>query len=180
MTPGLAIHLVVEGTTGRVVLLCHPDLSDPDPAATWSRGITLLAVDPAQPGRCGADDLAEELDQRAAGPVGAIGWSAGGLVALTLAARHPGLVDRLVVIGAPSPDAEPDPGFEPSQITAKTLLLYGAKDPIAGPRDGKWYQQRLPNARFEQVPGEGRLLVAPMWRRALSHLAPNHRRIAAG
>jgi pimeloyl-ACP methyl ester carboxylesterase len=170
MTAGLPIHLVAEGTTGRVVVLCHPDPGDPDPEMTWSRGVTLLGVDPTEFGRWDADELAEALDRRGAGPVGAVGWSDGGLVALALAARHPELVDRLVVIGTPSP------GPDPTQVTAKTLLLYGAKDPIAGPRDGKWYQQRLPNARYEQVPGEGRLLVGPMWRRALSHLAPNHRR----
>jgi pimeloyl-ACP methyl ester carboxylesterase len=63
-------------------------------------------------------------------------------------------------------------GFEPARVRAKTLLLYGAKDTVAGPRHGKWYQQRLPDARYEQSPDKGHLLVLPMWRRALSHLAP--------
>ena len=57
-------------------------------------------------------------------------------------------------------------------MTAKTLLLYGSKDPLAAPRHGRWWQERLPNARLEVVPGEGHLLVAPAWRRVLSHVAP--------
>jgi pimeloyl-ACP methyl ester carboxylesterase len=67
-------------------------------------------------------------------------------------------------------------GFQPEQVSAKTLLLYGAKDSIAGPRHGKWYQQRIPNSRYEQVPGAGHLLVVPVWRRVLFHLAPHTKR----
>lgn len=67
-------------------------------------------------------------------------------------------------------------GFEPGQVAAKTLLLYGAKDPIAGSRHGKWYQPRLQNARYEQCPGTGHLVVLATWRRALAHLAPGAKR----
>jgi pimeloyl-ACP methyl ester carboxylesterase len=63
-------------------------------------------------------------------------------------------------------------GFEPGDAKAKTLLLYGARDATAGPRHGSWWQERLPDARLEVVPGAGHLLVIPMWERVLSHLAP--------
>jgi pimeloyl-ACP methyl ester carboxylesterase len=63
-------------------------------------------------------------------------------------------------------------GFEPAEVKVKTLCLYGAQDPIAGSRHGSWWQKHLPNARLEMVPGAGHLLVIPMWKRVLSHLAP--------
>jgi pimeloyl-ACP methyl ester carboxylesterase len=296
----LAMHCPAEGTTGRTVVLCHPapgsGAFDPDPEATWSRGVTLLSPDrpgygssdPSPPGAGGfaaADDLAEALDRLGTGPVGLAGWSAGGLVALALAARRPDLVDRLVLIATPAPDEEvrwvpaalreasdlpvsddpdrwigllsragpgspgrsaagsgaggsgaggsgaagsgaagsgaaglgasgPDAvaldsadvrlrlkamlseafrqgeaglaadlaavlgpwGFDPGQVAAKTLLLYGAEDPIVGPRHGKWYQPRLPSARYEQSPNVGHLVILPTWRRALAHLAPGAKR----
>lgn len=126
-----------------------------------------------------ADAVGAAIDQRAAvpgvglPPVGAVGWSTGGLGVLALAARRPDLVDRLVLVAAPAP---PDLGFDPAGVTAKTLLLYGANDPDAGPHDGKRFQRHLPNRRYEQVPGEGALFLARMWPRVLSHVAPNRRR----
>jgi pimeloyl-ACP methyl ester carboxylesterase len=63
-------------------------------------------------------------------------------------------------------------GFEPEAVQAKTLLLYGSRDPVAGPRHGSWWQKRLSNARLEVVPDAGHLLIITMWGRALSHLAP--------
>lgn len=53
-----------------------------------------------------ADDIAEVLDQTTEGPVGVAGWSAGGRVALALAARHPHLVDRVAMIATPAPNEE--------------------------------------------------------------------------
>ena len=118
----LAMHRLAEGTNGRTVVLCHPapgsGAFDPDPEATWSRGVTLLgpdragygSSDPRSAGAGGfaaaADDLAEALDQLGTGPVGLAGWSAGGLVALALAVRRPDLVDRLVLIATPAPEEE--------------------------------------------------------------------------
>jgi pimeloyl-ACP methyl ester carboxylesterase len=66
-------------------------------------------------------------------------------------------------------------GFEPSEVRAKTLLLYGARDQI-GHAHGAWWQRRLPDARLEMVPDAGHLVVVPTWNRALRHLAP---RVAA-
>ncbi len=277
----LTVHTLAEGVTGHTVVLCHAapgsGLFDPDPEATWARGATLLSVDrpgyggsdPVGPGQWSsveraADELAEVLGQLATGPVGVAGWSAGGRVALALAARHPDLVERVAVVATPAPDEEvpwippeqrsglealrglppeqvhaalteqlaslaADPaqafasigaghadkaaldrpgardrleamlrqafaqgatglaadiagyclapwGFAPEQVHAKTLLVYGAQDPVAGPRHGKWYQKRLPDARFEQSPGSGHLDVIPRWQRVLSHLAPHSKR----
>jgi pimeloyl-ACP methyl ester carboxylesterase len=68
-------------------------------------------------------------------------------------------------------------GFEPEAVKAETLLLYGSRDPLAGPRHGRWWLERLPDARLEIEPGAGHLLVIPTWRRALAHLAPDRARL---
>ena len=107
----------------RVVVLCHsaPGAGsfDPDPAVTRARNVRLISVD--RPGYGGsspvaagawatvasaADDLASVLDGLHVERVGVAGWSAGGRVALALAARRPDLVDRVAVLGTPAPDAE--------------------------------------------------------------------------
>jgi pimeloyl-ACP methyl ester carboxylesterase len=210
-----------------------------------------------------AEDLASVLDSLYLERVGVVGWSAGGRVALALAALRPDLVERLVVIATPAPDSEvpwiadeqrqelerlralsPDEahaslreslarlvpeephspeslwllgagpadeaalrasgvrarlgemleaafvqgtgglaadiagyclqpwGFEPQSVVAETLLLYGARDALAGPRHGRWWKSQLPNARLDVVPGAGHLLVVPKWTRVLSHLVP--------
>jgi len=280
----VVVHLLAEGDTGRTLVFCHPAPGaggfDPQPEQTWARGVTLLGADRPGYGQsdavaapewpsvgAAADDLAALLDRRGSGPVGVAGWSAGGRVALALAARRPDLVDRVVVFGTPAPheqvpwipeaqqqalvalrgqppetvqavlrtqltgllptagsagaalgllaaSAADEPalaqpgalerltgmieaafaqgpaglaadiaayclqpwGFEPAAVEAKTLLLYGSGDPLAGPRHGTWWQKHLPNARLEVVPGGGHLLILARWDRALSHLAPGLKR----
>jgi pimeloyl-ACP methyl ester carboxylesterase len=119
----VAVHRLAEGDTGRVLVLCHiapgAGTLDPDPERTWARGVTLLSVDRPGYGQSdplpadqwstvskAADDLAAVLDRLGGAPVGVAGWSAGGRVALALAARRPELVDRVVVIGTPAPHEE--------------------------------------------------------------------------
>lgn len=265
----------------RLVVFCHsaPGAGsfDPDPARTQASNVTLLSVDRPGYGRSdpvsldrwatvgsAADDIATVVDTLNVERVGVVGWSAGGRVALALAARHPDLVDRVVVAATPAPDDEVpwidpeqraeldqlrslaaarahdqlgsrlsslipmDPfsgdalwllgaatsdepalrhsgvrhrlgemlraaftqgaaglaadiagyclqpwGFEPESVAAKTLLLNGSHDPIAGPGHGRWWQERLPDARLEVAPGAGHMLLIPMWARVLSHLAPD-------
>ncbi|MFN8541881.1 MAG: alpha/beta fold hydrolase [Thermomicrobiales bacterium] len=118
----VAIHRIANGDTGRTIVFCHPapgsGAFDPLPEQTEARGVTLLAVDRPGYGQSdpiatgewasvgsAADDLAAVIAQLGVGPVGVAGWSAGGRVALALAARHPDLVDRAVVIGTPAPYA---------------------------------------------------------------------------
>lgn len=276
----VALHRLAGGEGRRTLALCHPapgaGAFDPAPEQTRARGVTLLAPDrpgyglsdPPPDGVWGsvaaaADDLAAALERSGPGPFGVAGWSAGGRVALALAARRPDLVDRVVLLGTPAPhehvpwvppeqhaaleqlrglapeqaraalgqqlaplvpsDARPaDPlellgagpadaaalelpgarerlarmlrsafaqgaaglasdiagamlqpwGFEPAEVRAKTLLLYGSRDPLIGPRHGRWWQQQLPDARLEVAPGAGHLLILPLWQRVLSHLAP--------
>jgi pimeloyl-ACP methyl ester carboxylesterase len=268
------------GEEERVIVLCHsaPGAGsfDPNPAVTRARNVRLISVDRpgyggSQPVPAGewatvasaADDLGAVLDSMRVERVGVAGWSAGGRVALALAARRPDLVDRVAVLATPAPDAEvpwiaseqrdelerlrglpphdvhaelgaslaqlvpADPhspealwllsagqaderalhldalrarfgemlraafvqgavglaadiagyclqpwGFEPEDVQAKTLLLYGSHDALASPRHGRWWQSRLPDARLEVAPGAGHLLVVPMWARVLAHLAP--------
>jgi pimeloyl-ACP methyl ester carboxylesterase len=281
----LAAQGIEQSAEERTIVFCHcapgAGIFDPDPVHTQTRGVTLLSVD--RPGYGGsdpvaagewatvgsaADDLAAVLDAFSTERVGVAGWSAGGRVALALAALRPDLVDRVVVVATPAPDAEvpwiapeqreeferlrklpadevhaelgerlgslvpSDPfsadalwllaavtsdepalrgagvrnrlgemlraafaqgtrglasdiagyclrpwEFEPEQVRARTLLLYGSRDPVAGPRHGRWWQERLPGARLEIAPDAGHLLVIPTWPRALSHLAPGSRHL---
>lgn len=116
----------------RIVLFCHPAPGsgdfDPDPRITADWGVHLVALD--RPGYGAspplpdeerptitdrAEDLADYLgviraDAMAAGlegprHVGVVGWSAGGRVALALAAAHPDLVDRVAIVATPAPDS---------------------------------------------------------------------------
>lgn len=65
--------------------------------------------------------------------------------------------------------------FEPAEIQAKTLLLYGYADTYVSPAHAKWWKDRLPNSRIEMMPGIGHVMVVPGWKRTLSHLAPRRK-----
>jgi pimeloyl-ACP methyl ester carboxylesterase len=133
----VAVHRVAEGS-GRTILFCHAAPGsggfDPDPRETQARDITLLAVD--RPGYGGsdpvgdgewasvgaaADDLADVLRELGIDHVGVAGWSAGGRVALALAARHPDLVDRAAVVATPAPHDEV-PWIPPEQAAGIEAL----------------------------------------------------------
>jgi pimeloyl-ACP methyl ester carboxylesterase len=128
----LGLSAAGDPAVDRVVAFCHPAPGsawfDPDPELTGHWGIHIVGLDrpgygsstplpdeeaPTIAGR--ADDMAEYLravmEQASVTgrtdikKVGVIGWSAGGRVALALAARHPDLVDRVAVVGTPAPDS---------------------------------------------------------------------------
>lgn len=284
MAQTLGIHRLARGDTGRTVVFCHPapgaGTLDPDPRSTAARGVSLLAVDRPGYGESApapqdewatvdraAEQLAGVLERERTGPVGVVGWDAGGWSALALAALHPDLVDRLVLVATPAPHsalpwisadvratlealatasplearrrisglfsgrlptrgadeavldllsrtAADEPalsvegnrgrlhamldaafaqgvdgyaadvagsalrpwGFRFEEVRAKTLLLFGAKDPVCASRHGRWWRQQLPDARLEMSPGRGHLLVFAVWPRVLAHLAPGLRR----
>jgi hypothetical protein len=157
------MRLLVEGNVDRAVVLFGANI-DPDSELTWARGITLLA----------GDGAAAEMN--GTGPVGVVGASAAGLDALGFAARNSDRVDRVVLVATPIPEDEGTLGFELGDVTARTLLLFGAKDPRTGSRHGNWWQKHLPDARLEMNPQGGHDLLIPMWKRVLSHLAPHCRR----
>ena len=100
-------------------------------------------------------------------PAGIVGFAEGGWRAV--AATHGDLVDRLVLVSTPVPDSE---GVVPlDAVSAKTLLLYGSKDPAGGHKQAAWWKERL-GGRMELVPGAGSDILADVWPRVLSHLAP--------
>ncbi len=105
--------------SGRPVVFFHPApgsrLIDPDPWATAAARVRLITFDrpgygsssPLAPGAVAtiagyADDAAAVIEHFALGPVAAVGWSAGGLVALALAERRPDLVGAVAMIGTPA------------------------------------------------------------------------------
>ena len=63
-------------------------------------------------------------------------------------------------------------GFNPAEVKAKTLIVSGQADALAGVAHGSWYQRALPDAELEVVPGVGHLAIVPAWDRLLTHLAP--------
>ena len=108
---------------GSPVLFLHPApgsrLLDPDPWSTAGARVWLLSYDrpgygvssPMPDGAVPtiasfADDAAFALDKLRTGPVGAVGWSAGGLVALALAARRPDLVRSVAMVATPAHEDE--------------------------------------------------------------------------
>ena len=154
----------------RIVLFCHPAPGaggfDPDPAVTSSWGVHVLSVD--RPGYGSstpladerrpsigrwADDLAEYIEfvieqARETGStplhkVGVVGWSAGGRVALAVAAKHPGLIDRVAVVATPAPDAAVP--WIPRELAETSAELLQQPLPVA--------KQRLREMLLAQVPG---------------------------
>jgi pimeloyl-ACP methyl ester carboxylesterase len=136
-----------------------------------SRRIVLCLPEGAPRADPGADETAKRDVELAfdwdGSPAGVVGWAAGGFAALGLAARHGGLVDRLVLVSTPPLESESATPVDPVQ--AKTLLLYGMRE--SGSAEAKWWQQRL-GGRFEMVPDGGRDILERVWPRVLSHLAP--------
>ena len=101
------------------VLFCHSApgsrVLDPDPWSTATAGVRFIAYDRAGYGEstalpagsvptiaAAADDAALVAQALGEGPVAAVGWSAGGLVALALAVRHPELVSSVTMIATPA------------------------------------------------------------------------------
>jgi pimeloyl-ACP methyl ester carboxylesterase len=277
----------------RLIVFCHSapgsSVFDPDPFVTSTRNVRVVALDrpgygSSDPLPAGewpsipryADDIAEYLqflrrDEASIGVrpglVGVAGWSAGGRVALAVAARHPELVDRVAIVATPAPNEhvpwiapelsamseelgkrspddaiarlseqlegqlgavlqaradQPVPldavgasdadgvvldlpgardrlermmrdavaqgtrglaadilsytarpwGFDVAAVKAKTLIVNGQVDPIAGNAHAAWYQSAIPDARIEMIPDRGHLVIIPAWGRVLSHVGP--------
>ncbi|HJR95953.1 MAG TPA: alpha/beta hydrolase [Gaiellaceae bacterium] len=124
--------------------------TDPDPVETGKRDV----------------ELASGWD---ATPAGIVGFAEGGWTAVELAATHGDLVERLVLISTPVPERERVVPCD--AVSAKTLLLYGSKDPAGGHKQAAWWKANL-GGRIEIVPGANSDILADVWPRVLSHLAP--------
>jgi pimeloyl-ACP methyl ester carboxylesterase len=138
----------------RLVVFCHPapgaSTFDPDPDASVRRDVQIVAIDrpgygssdPLPPGKWpsvagAASDIAEYLraSQITASPhgntefgsVGVVGWSAGGRVALALAAAHPEIVDRVAVVATPAPNSEVQ-WIDPALAATTERLATGGPD----------------------------------------------------
>lgn len=136
-----------------VIIFCHPAPGvgsfDPDPTVSSGLDARFIGID--RPGYGASDplgetewpsiavmaddiaeflrseeDISEDLSLATHRSVGVVGWSAGGRVALALAARHPELVSRVVVTGTPGPHE--DVPWIPSEYVAQ-LEVYGHMGP---------------------------------------------------
>ncbi|WP_109210806.1 MULTISPECIES: hypothetical protein [Microbacterium] len=168
-------------------------LSDPQPEITVRRDARIVAVgltvddidDPAAyRGATSAEATAATLAQFAGAerhdrPVGLVGVGEAGELAIMVAAHLGEGVDRLALVAVPQPTSELA-GSEVAdllaRIAAKTLIMNGQNDPEAAAAAARWYKERMPSARIEMVPRTGdptsRLILADVWERVLSHVAP--------
>jgi pimeloyl-ACP methyl ester carboxylesterase len=103
---------------GTPLVLCHPapgsGLFDPDPVATAEAGIRIIAPDrqgygassrsasPATIAEAGRDVMAA-LDHFEVSRAAVAGWSAGGRVAMWVAAHHPDRIHSLAIVATPAP-----------------------------------------------------------------------------
>ena len=281
----LGLSAAGDPSSRRIVVFFHPMPAaggfDPDPPITERAGMHLLMYD--RPGygasdplpadqvpsvQAHADDIAELIrrDERDAassanvryGSIGVVGWGSGGRYALSFAARHPDLVDEVVVVGTPSPrsdgpqtgaeyrdrlpgvrgravvdlagelssgpkptlstlgvsDSDPElqrnagldrrldrmlqestvQGWEGiasdliaasdddwaaqlPDITAKVLLVYGDRDPLADAGDAKWFSHRIPHAKRRVVSGGTHLVLASNWQAIMRQVTPDDGRV---
>ncbi|WP_378148134.1 alpha/beta fold hydrolase [Cnuibacter sp. UC19_7] len=129
----LGVSAAGDPASGRLVVVCHPTPGaggfDPDPIATQRSNTHIISLDrpgygasdplrPSDPTRieARADDIAEFLSRSEQvarssggsryGRVGVVGWGTGGMVALSLAARRPELVDRVAAVSVPTPTTQ--------------------------------------------------------------------------
>jgi len=124
LTSGRTIGVTEFGNrdSTNVVVFAHSapgsSLFDPDPRVTADHDVRVIAID--RPGygaseiisfetptvHRAAADIAEYLADQGISSVAVAGWSAGGRIALALAAANPNLVSRVAVIATPAPDDE--------------------------------------------------------------------------
>lgn len=183
----------------RLVVICHPTPGasdfDPDPVLTERWGLRLVGVDrpgygstvPAPGGTTlGAhvDDVADfiEADERNADRIsnadlehcGVIGWGAGAIVAAALVARHPGLVDRLVLVSPLTPRAAQSAAGRTVQAADGPAALGIAEDDPAFDRHLGLNRRldRMLEAAFEQADaglvGDRRLFAETGWAERLA------------
>lgn len=137
-----------------IVVAAAATFEDPDPVETSRREIAL------------ADAVSAET-------IGLLGVGRAGSAALVLAAGSPE-IPRLVLVNVPFEPESLD--IDLADVRVRVLLLFGALDPDTGSAHGRRWQKALPAARLEMVPDGDADLVARMWPRILSHLAPGRAR----
>jgi pimeloyl-ACP methyl ester carboxylesterase len=109
-----------------------------------------------------------------------VGWSAGGRVALALAARHPDVVRSVAVVCTPAPDDEvawvPEEyrtmsqamGSDPAAVGAPVTLFYGDGDPVVTPEHGRYWDRQLAASELRVIRGAGHLLPVTEWGQILA------------
>jgi pimeloyl-ACP methyl ester carboxylesterase len=171
MTSDLATPELHRTGTGPPVVLLHPlgvDHSVWEPVSSRLPGFTLLSYDlpghgdtPPPDRRCTVDDLADQLADllgaQGMGPASVVGVSLGGLVAQSLAARHPGSVDHLVVVDAV--DVYP-PAMRAMWRDRAALVRSEGMAPVVRPTLELWFTAAALEPPQEVVRTVERLLLA--------------------
>lgn len=165
---------------------------DPDPAVTRRRDVRVVAVridveamnEPTsfgdrEPGHVsGLESLLADIAPDP--PIALVAVGAAGSPGIALAAALGDDVDRLVLVGVPAPEAPLSRGETErtlTDVTARTLLLNGQRDPDAAAAAAEWHRRRLVSARVEMIPArdeasDPRISLTDVWERVLSHAAP--------
>ena len=197
--PGTGIERRTFGASGagRTVVLLRSGPAatlDPEPHVTASREVRILALglraeDLEDSATFGGQTQAESMAARLADlartkagdfPVGLVGVGDTGQLAILLAADLGEAIDRLALVAVPAPEQPIDRDDEATvlaRVTAKTLIMNGQQDPDAAAAAARWHHDHLPGSRVEMVPPasaapDGRLALADVWERVLSHVAP--------
>jgi pimeloyl-ACP methyl ester carboxylesterase len=147
---GRTLHVVQTGSpTGAPVLVVHgtggdarfwsglgDDLRGARRVVSYQRagfGASPPSSSTAPLYHAAADDAATLLRALGGGPADVVGHSAGGIVALDLALRHPGLVRRLVVVEPPfHVKGDPTPAF--AATFARMSLVRALRSPACAAR----------------------------------------------
>ncbi|MEP6842379.1 MAG: alpha/beta hydrolase [Pseudolysinimonas sp.] len=181
---------------GRLVLFCHPAPGaggfDPDPPATATAGIRMIALD--RPGYGGSEtgpespapldawlkdldeylhtveDVASVIANTDFGPIGVVGWGLGAMYATGLAVRHPELVDRLVLIEPTAPTEARLTAAEFEGAIDARLEALNALDGFLGASDRLGFM--LDSARHGEggMPLDRRVFTDPHWEKSLSSI----------